>query len=155
MTDFLKTIEVLIDQLILHLPSKWFVEAPFLSELLSNPNGRYVLTGILVVTGLIVLWVLFLSVQVLFGGGLGKIKPTVLQNADEQSNLNASAGLDGFKFFKRNSTFGSVADNGAALREIEKEMLLVRKQYVDGHMLQDVYVAETRRLYNIAKPLRP
>ena len=155
MTDFLKTIEVLIDQLILHLPSKWFVEAPFLSELLSNPNGRYVLTGILVVTGLIVLWVLFLSVQVLFGGGLSKSKPTVLQNADEQSNLTASAGLDGFKFFKRNGTFGSVADNEAALREIEKEMLLVRKQYVDGHMLQDVYVAETRRLYNIAKPLRP
>ena len=155
MTDFLKTIEILIDYLILHLPSEWFVEAPFLAELLSNPNGRYVLTGILVVTGLIVLWVLFLSAQVLFGGGLGKIKPAELQNADEQKKLAASSGPDGFKFFKRNSTFGLVVDNEAALRKIEKEMLGVRKQYADGHMLQDVYVAETRRLYNIAKPLRP
>ena len=58
MTDFCKTIEILIDQLILHLPSKWFVEAPFLAVLLSNPNGRYVLTGILMVTCLIVLWVI-------------------------------------------------------------------------------------------------
>jgi hypothetical protein len=155
MTDFLKTIEILIDHLILHLPSEWFVEAPFLAVLLSNPNGRYILTGILMVTGFIVLWVIILFVQVLSGGRLGKSKPTVLQNADEQSNPTASAGLEEFKFFKRNSTFGSVADNGVALREIEKEMLLIRKQYIDGHMLQDVYVAETRRLYNIAKPLRP
>ena len=155
MTDFLKTIEILIDQLILHLPSEWFVEAPFLAVLLSNPNGRYILTGILMVTGLIVLWVIFLSVQVLSGGRLGKNKPTVLQNADEQSKLATSSGPDGFKFFRRSSTYGSVAENEAALREIEKEMLLVRKQFVDGHMLQDVYVAETRRLYNIAKPLKP
>ena len=155
MTDFWKTIESLIDQLILHLPSTWFVEAPFLAALLSNPNGRYVLTGILMVAGLIVLWVIILSVQVLSGGRLGKSKPTVLQNADEQSKLSRSTGPDGFKFFKRNSTFGSVADTDAALREIEKEMLLVRKQYLDGHMLQDAYVAETRRLYNIAKPLKP
>ena len=155
MTDFLKTIEILIDQLILHVPSEWFVEAPFLVVLLSNPNGRYILTGILMVTGLIVLWVIILSVQVLSGGRLGKSKPTVLQNADEQSKLATVAGPDGFKFFRRNSTFGSVADNEAALREIEKEMLLVREQYLDGHMLQDVYVAETRRLYNIAKLLKP
>ena len=155
MTDFLKTIEILIDYLILHLPSKWFVEAPFLSELLSNPNGRYVLTGILVVTGLIVLWVLFLSAQVLFGGGLGKIKPAELQNADEQKRLAASAEPDGFKFFKRDSTLGLVDDNEVALRKIEKEMLMIRKQYADGHILQDVYVSETRRLYNIAKPFKP
>ena len=155
MTDFLKTIEILIDQLILHLPSKWFVEAPFLSELLSNPNGRYVLTGILVVTGLIVLWVLFLLVQVLFGVGLGKIKPAKLQNADKQKNPAAPAGPDGFKFFKRVSTCRLSADTEAALIKIEKEMLRVRKQYADGHMLQDVYVTETRRLYNVAKRLKP
>lgn len=155
MTDFLKTIEILIDKLILHLPSEWLVEAPFLAVLLSNPNGRYILTAILMVTGLIFLWVIILSVQVLFGGRLGKDKPIVLQNADEQSNLAASAGPHGFKFFKRKSTFDSVADNEAVLKEIEKEMLLVRKRYVDGHMLQDIYVAETRRLYNAAKPLKP
>ena len=51
---FLENNRILIDQLILQLPSAWFVEAPFLSALLSNPNGRYVLTGILMVAGLIV-----------------------------------------------------------------------------------------------------
>ena len=155
MTDFFKMIEILIDQLILHLPSTWFVEAPFLAELLSDPNGRYVLTGILMIAGLIVLWVIFLSVQVLVGSGSGKIRPAELQNADEQNTLAASAGPDGFKFFKRNSTSGLITDNEAALRKIENEMLMVRKQYADGHILKDVYVAETRRLYNIAKALQP
>ena len=155
MTDFLKTIEILIDQLILHLPSTWFVDAPFLAVLLSNPNGRYVLTGILMVAGLIVAWVIFLSVQVLVGGRLGNSKPKVLQDADERNKLAASTGPNGFKFFKRKSTFGSVADNEAALKEIEKEMLMVRKQYADGHMLQNIYVSETRRLYNVAKRLKP
>ena len=155
MTDFLKTIEILIDQLILHLPSQWFVEAPFLAALLSNSNGRYVLTGILTVTGLIVLWGIFISVRILCRGRLGNNKSTVFQNADEQNELAASPGPDGFKFFKRKSNVGLVADNEAALRKIEKEMLMIRKQYADGHILQDVYVAETRRLYNIAKPLKP
>ncbi len=155
MTEFLKTIEILIDQVILHLPSEWFVEAPFLALLLSNPNGRYVLTGILIVAGFIVLWVIFLSLQVMFGTRLSKSKQTVSQNADEQNNGAASAGPDGFKFFKRKSTFGLVAENEMSLIEIEKEMRMIRKQYIDGHMLQDVYVAETRRLYNIAKPFKP
>ena len=155
MTDFLKTIERLIDQLILHLPSTWFVEAPFLGELLSNPNGRYVLTGILMTAGLIVLWIIFLSAQILISGRLGNSKPTVMQDAYEQNKLAASAGPNGFKFFKRKSTSGLVADKEAALREIENKMLMVRKQYADGHMLKDVYVAETRRLYNIAKAIRP
>ena len=155
MTDFWKTIESLIDQLILHLPSTWFVEAPFLAVLLSNPNGRYVLTGIFMVLGLIVLWIVFLSVQVTFGGSLGKSKPKVLQNADEQNKIATSGEPDGFKFFIRESTVDLVTDNEAVLREIEKEMLMVRKQYADGHMLRDVYVAETRRLYNAAKPFKP
>ena len=155
MTDFLKTIELAIDHLILHLPSKWFVEAPFLAELLSNPNGRYVLTGILVVTGLIILGVLLLSVQVLFDGSLSKTNPGELENAEEPRKLAASAGPDGFKFFKRDSNTGLVADNEVVLRKIEKEMLIIRKQYADGHILPDVYVSETRRLYNTAKPFKP
>ena len=128
MTDFLKTIEILIDQLILHLPSEWFVEAPFLAVLLSNPNGRYILTGILMVLGLIVLWIIFLSVQVLFGGRLGNSKVTALQNADEQTGLAATAEPDGFKFFKRKKTASLVTNNEAVLREIEKEMLMVLRQ---------------------------
>ena len=155
MTDFWKPIESVIDQLILHLPSTWFVEAPFLAVLLSNPNGRYVLTGILMVAGLIVLWIIFLSVQVLAGGLLGNREAPVSQNADEQNRFTATAELEGFKFFKRKSTSDLVANNEAVLREIEKEMLMVRKQYIDGHMLREVYVAETRRLYNVAKPFKP
>ena len=155
MNDFLNTIEILIDKLILHLPSTWFVEAPFLAVLLSNPNGRYVLTGILMTTVLIVLWVVFLSVRVVFGGILGKSKPPELHDTNEQPKLDAPAGQADFKFFKRNGTPSLVADSEGALREIEKEMLIVRKQYADGDILQDVYVAETRRLYNVAKRLRP
>ena len=125
-----------------------------MAVLLSNPNGRYVVTGILMVMGLIFLWVIFLSVQVLFGGRLDKSKQTPLHNADEQNKLSTTAGPDGFKFFKRDSTVGLVTDNEAELRKIEKEMLVVRKQYLDGHISQDVYVAETRRLYDIALPLK-
>lgn len=154
MTDFLQTIERLIDQLILHLPSQWFVEAPFLAALLSNPNGGYVLAGIIMISGLIVLWGLFLSAQVLFGVILGKIRSAKLQNADEQNKLPVYAEPAGFKFFKRNRTLGLAADNEGALRAIEKEMLMIRKRYADGHILQDVYVAETRRLYNVAKSLK-
>ena len=154
MTDFLQTIERLIDQLILHLPSQWFVEAPFLAALLSNPNGRYVLAGIIVITGLIVSWGLFLSAQVLFGVVLGKIRSAILQNVDEQNKFPVYAEPAGFKFFKRNRTLDLAADNEGALRAIEKEMLMVRKRYADGHILQDVYVAETRRLYNVAKSLK-
>ena len=155
MTNFFDTIEMLIDQLILHLPSEWFVEVPVLAVLLSNPNGRYVLTGILIVAGLIVLWIVFRAVQVMFSGSLGKSKPTVVQNAGEQNRVATSGEPDGFKFFIRKSTADLITDNEAMLREIEREMLMVRKQYVDGHMLQDVYVAETRRLYKIAKPFKP
>ena len=155
MADFLETIEILIDRLILHLPSTWFVDAPFLAVLLSNPNGRYVLAGILVVTGLIVLWITLLFVQVMFGGRLADNKPLVLQSADEQSKLALDKGPDGFKFFKRNYAGSLVADNEAALKAIETEMLIVRQRYIDGHILKDVYVAETRRLYNGAKPLKP
>ena len=91
-----------------------------MAALLSNPNGRYVLTGILMVVGLIVLWVIFLSVQVLVGGRLGNSKATVLQNADEQTKLAATAEPDGFKFFKRKSTSGLVANNEAIFEKNRK-----------------------------------
>jgi hypothetical protein len=155
MTDFFETMEILIDQLILHLPSKWFVDAPFLATLLSNSNGRYVLAGILVVTGLIVLWVILLFLQVLFGDRFSKSKISVLQSADEQSKLPMDARSEGFKFFKRNRAVSLVADNELALKSIEKEMLIVRQRYSEGRIVQEVYVAETRRLYNRAKPLKP
>ena len=155
MTEFLKTIEILIDQLILHLPSEWFVEVPFLALLLSNPHGRYILAGILVVAGLLIFWIFFLFVQVLFDGRSVKSNRSVLQSVDEQGKLPQGEGVEGFKFFKRKNVNRFTTDNEAALKAIEKEMLIVRKRYMEGHLVQDVYVAETRRLYNSAKALRP
>ena len=155
MKDFLETIEILIDQLILHLPSEWFVEVPFLALLLSNPHGRYILAGILVVAGLLIFWIFFLFVQVLFDGRSVKSNRSVLQSVDEQGKLPQGEGVEGFKFFKRKNVNRFTTDNEAALKAIEKEMLIVRKRYMEGHLVQDVYVAETRRLYNSAKALRP
>ena len=155
MTDFLKTMEMLIDRLILHLPSEWFVDAPFLAMLLSNPNGRYVLAGMLTVASLLLGWVALLFIQVLLGGLLGKHKTGVLQTSKEQSKLSTEKVPEGFKFFKRNDAGAEVIGDDVALRTIEQEMLTVRQRYVDGHILQDVYVAETRRLYISAKALKP
>jgi len=149
---------MLIDQLILHLPSEWFVDAPFLAILLSNPHGRYILTGIFVVTALIILWIFFLFVQGLFVARSGKSNRSVLQNMDEEGSLSQGAGLEGFKFFKRNKPKHAINNakvNEAALKAIEKEMLNVRQRYVEGHLVQEAYVSETRRLYNNAKALKP
>ena len=46
-------------------------------------------------------------------------------------------------------------DNEAELKAIEEEMLIVRQRYVEGHLVQEAYVSETRRLYNNAKALKP
>jgi hypothetical protein len=153
MTEFLEKLEILIDLLILHLPSDWFIDAPFLGILLSNPNGRYVLSGFLLVVGLIVLWAIFLVVQVLFKGRLSRNESAPLQNAGKQITLVDSSESNGFQFFKRSVAGRSTDSNETALKAIEQEMLTVRQRYIDGHILQDVYVAETRRLYDRAKAL--
>ena len=83
----------------------------------------------------------------------GRNRPVALQNSQKQSTVVNNADLDGFQFFKR-SVDGRIADDEPALKSIEQEMLFVRQRYRDGHMLQDVYVAETRRLYKSAKALK-
>lgn len=155
MTDILETIETLIDQLILRLPSEWLVDAPFMAILLSNPNGKYILVGILVVTGLIILWICSLFVQVLLVGRPDKQNSSALQKVDEEGKFSSDGGLEGFKFFKRDNVSNKANDHEAALKAIEKEMLIVRQRYVEGHLVQDAYVSETRRLYNSAKALKP
>ena len=106
MTEFLEKLEILIDLLILHLPSDWFIDAPFLGILLSNPNGRYVLSGFLLVVGLIVLWAIFLVVQVLFKGRLSRNESAPLQNAGKQITLVDSSESNGFQFFKNREKIG-------------------------------------------------
>ena len=61
---------------------------------------------------------------------------------------------DGFQFFKRNGGEKTQGDDDAALAAIEQEMLAIRQLFADGHILKDVYVAETRRLYGKAKTLK-
>ncbi|MBT6123109.1 MAG: hypothetical protein HOH48_07070 [Candidatus Puniceispirillum sp.] len=69
--------------------------------------------------------------------------------AEQAPKPEASVG--GFSFFKREST-GAKAD--AELVSIEQEMLAIRQLYMDERITKDVYVVETRRLYEKASELR-
>ena len=153
MTEFLEKLEILIDQLILRLPSEWFIDAPLLAILLSNPNGRYVLAGFLLLIGLMCLWAFLLLLQVLFSASPTRNEPAALQTAGKRSTLTHDTGSDGFQFFKRRVA-GNLNDDEVALKAIEQQMLAVREKYQNGQILQDVYVAETRRLYNSAKAVK-
>ena len=105
-----------------------------------------------------------------------QIEPTwpVTQNTTDNPNENASAQANGFTFFKRKP---STRDCGAAplsdtssgeedytsnnastalgdddvLAGLEQEMLATRQLYLDGTISKEVYVSETRALYQKAK----
>lgn len=154
-----KMIETLIDQLLLHVPSTVFVDFPLLATLLTNPNGRYVVAALVVVCGFIALWLVLRLLQILLGSGANQTKPAKTKDGvspqDQAGNDNASAqGKDEFQFFKRTATGRMVSDDDAALAAIEQEMLAIRQLFTDGHILKDVYVTETRRLYSKAKTLK-
>ena len=155
MTELKQIIETLIDQLLLRIPSPVFVDFPLLGVLLTNPNGRYILAGLAVVISFIGLWILLRSVQALFG------KQTKL-TADlsdysakpDATYLSEALSKDEFQFFKRTGEEKVQSDDDLALAAIEQEMLAIKQLFADGHVLQDVYVAETRRLYGKAKAIR-
>ena len=105
-----------------------------------------------------------------------QVEPTrpMTQNTTGNTNENASAQANGFTFFKRKS---SNRDCGAAplsdtssgegdytsnntstalgdddvLAGLEQEMLATRQLYLDGTISKEVYVSETRALYQKAK----
>ena len=154
MRDFVLTIEMLIDKLILYLPSELFVEAPFITALLDDPNGRYVLSGVVVVTGLLALWILLSISQLMFVNVLRKHKPDTLQSHSKSAGQKIELASEGFHFFKRKTTIVSMSDSDRALRLVEQEMLAIRQNFFDGHVLKDVYVTETRRLYVKANKLK-
>jgi len=62
---------------------------------------------------------------------------------------------DGFSFFKK-APDAETGENGEdpALVAIEQEMLAVRRLYTGGHVIKDVYVSETRRLYAEAQAVK-
>ena len=155
MTEFQQMVETLIDQLLLRLPSSIFVDFPFLSVLLANQNGRYVIAGLAVVTGVIGLWIVLRVLQFLLGkqAKLG-VKARDNANKTHAANSPKAKTENGFQFFKRNGAEKAQSDDDSALAAIEQEMLAIRQLFADGHILKDVYVAETRRLYGNAKNLK-
>ena len=148
-------IETLIDQLLLLVPSPVFVDFPLLGILLANPNGRYVFAGLAVVSGFIGLWIVLRTLQSLFGKQT-KLGMKARDNAIKADAANSPKAKteDGFQFFKRNGAEKTECDDDAALAAVEQEMLAIRQLFADGHILKDVYVAETRRLYGKAKTLK-
>ena len=155
MIELMQTIETLIDQLLLLVPSPVFVDFPLLGVLLANPNGRYVVAGLAVVTGFISLWIVLWIIQILLSkqAKLGMKACDNVVKADAANSPKAKT-EDGFQFFKRNGAEKTQSDDDAALAAIEQEMLAIRQLFADGHILKDVYVAETRRLYGRAKTLK-
>ena len=155
MIELMQIIETLIDQLLLLVPSPVFVDFPLLGVLLVNPNGRYVVAGLAVVTGFIGLWIVLWIIQIL----LSKQTKLGMKACDNVVKVDAANSPkakteDGFQFFKRNGAEKTQSDEDAALAAIEQEMLAIRQLFADGHILKDVYVAETRRLYGRAKTLK-
>ena len=155
MTELQQIIEILIDQLLLQVPSQIFVDFPFIGVLLANPNGRYVLVGLGIVIIFIGLWIFLRIVQILFGKQT-KSDADLSGYSDNPSATHLSEALskDGFQFFKRTGEEKVQGDDDLALAAIEQEMLAIKQLFSDGHILKDVYVAETRRLYGKAKALR-
>ena len=154
MIEFISIIEMLIDRLLLYLPSKLFVEVPFLTALLSDPNGRYVLSGVVVVMGLISLWIIFSILQLIFLSLFEeRNRHKLREHIDPVEQRNESLS-DGFQFFKRKELNVPVGSKVDALRLIEQEMLAIRKNFTDGIVLKDIYVFETKRLYVKAKELK-
>ncbi|MDC0650000.1 hypothetical protein N8Z70_00920 [Candidatus Puniceispirillum sp.] len=155
MTELQQTIETLIDQLLLRVTSPNFADFPLLSVLLANPNGRYVLVGLVIVISFIGLWILLRIVQILFGE---QTKPDAdlsgYSAKPEATNLSEALSEDGFQFFKRTGAEKVQSDDDKALAAIEQEMLAIKQLFADGHILKDVYVTETRRLYDKAKVLK-
>ena len=155
MTELMQMIETLIDQLLLLVPSPVFVEFPLLGVLLANPNGRYVVAGLAVVTSFIGLWIVLRIIQILLGKQVKSgTKPHDHTAKADAANAAEIKTEDGFQFFKRNGGEKTQNDDDAALAAIEQEMLAIRQLFADGHILKDVYVAETRRLYGKAKTLK-
>ena len=154
MTQLQQILETLIDQLLLRLSSQIFVDFPLLGVLLANPNGRYVLAGLALVVGSIGLWILLRIVltlcsnQTKFDADLSgySVNPSA-------THLSEALSKDEFQFFKRTGEEKVQGDDDLALAAIEQEMLAIKQLFVDGHILKDVYVAETRRLYGKAKTL--
>ena len=149
-------LEILIDNLLIYLPA----DIPFLANLIERPEGRYILLGLTVVIALLLVWTLLAVLQMMFFGHrpqstIDKTPPIELSETLGTNNADEAEVADGFSFFKK----GDDAEAGETgedpfLVAIEQEMLAVRTLYTGGQILKEVYVSETRRLYNKAQVVK-
>ena len=149
-------LEILIDNLLVYLP----VDAPFLADLVVRPEGRYILFGLAVVITLLLVWTVLALLQMIFFGQrpqpvTDKTPSIKLSEPVNTANSNETEVADGFSFFKKaqDAETGETGED-PTLVAIEQEMLAVRRLYTGGHVLKDVYVSETRRLYAIAQSVK-
>jgi hypothetical protein len=122
--------------------------------LLANPNGRYVLAGLIIVISFIGLWIVLRIAQVLFGKQAKPVSELCGDSAKPDAiNLSEAVSKDECRFLKPADAEIVQSYDDQALAAIEQEMLAIKQLFADGHILKDVYVTETRRLYVKAKAL--
>ena len=151
-------LETLIDNLVTYLPA----DIPVLASLIERSEGRYIVFGLVVVIVLLAVWTLLAVLQMMFFGqrpqpAADKTPPIELSETidlDNMTEIKAEAD-DGFSFFKK-SQDAYIGETGEApeLVAIEQEMLAIRRLYTGGHVIKDVYVSETRRLYAKAQAVK-
>ena len=151
-------LEILIDNLLIYLPA----DIPFLANLIERPEGRYIVFGLAVVIALFVVWTLLAVLQMIFFGqrpqpATDKTPPIELSEPVDTDKVDETEAetAEGFSFFKK-APDAETGENGEdpALVAIEQEMLAVRRLYTGGHVIKDVYVSETRRLYAKAQAVK-
>ena len=149
-------LEILIDNLLIYLPA----DTPFLADLVVRPEGRYILFGLAVVIALLLVWTVLALLQMIFFGQrpqpvTDKTPSIELSEPVNTTNNYETEASDGFSFFKKaQDAEASETGEDPALVAIEQEMLAVRRLYTGGHVLKDVYVSETRRLYAKAQTIK-
>ena len=151
-------LETLIDNLLIYLPA----DIPFLTSLIERPEGRYILFGLVVVIVLFVVWAFLAVLQIMFfrqrpqpaADKTPMIELSEPVNTDNMAESEAKTD-DGFSFFKKSlgADIGET-EEAPALVAIEQEMLAIRRLYTGGHVIKDVYVSETRRLYAEAQAIK-
>lgn len=149
-------LEILIDKLLIYLPP----DIPFLSTLIQQPEGRYIVFGLALVIVLFVVWTLLAVFQMFFfvprRQANNDRKPPIELTKNVETEGDATNEMtDGFSFFRKaRGTEVGDHDENPLLVAIEQEMLAVRSLYTNGQILKDVYISETRRLYAKAQTVK-
>ena len=149
-------LEILIDKLLFYVPT----DLPFLASLMMREEGRYIIFGFVVVVALLLVWLLLLLLQMMFAkdqriSAADKTPPVELSKTIDAQAADETNSGQGFSFFKKEPDTGlEAAGEDAALKAIEQEMLAVQHLYSNGHLIKEVYVSETRRLYEKARTLK-